>query len=271
MPPKFIASAILLLVAGTSLPVHAAAISYAGADIGLAGDNNDSVDRFRSTSIPKPMDPGGDAVYGTDGYVLYATDAATNTTTGAVSTVDPLSGSGILLAPPPWLTLASNGQNQIARSYGYRLFDNPNLPVGAAVNDIESGGALRSGAAIGTEVSVLNLTVGSGAPAAGFRMGVLIGNTDLYAGTIRLTQTTGGAGTALTNHANTGTPGFYFFDVTGSAPGDVFTLYLTKATGSTGNANVIYGGLTFDTIPEPSLPALISLIVPALAFRRRRR
>jgi hypothetical protein len=247
----------------------AAILTLAGQDLGLAGAGNDSVDRFRSTSVTKPLDPDGDAIYGTDGYILYATDTIGNANAGTVATVNPLTAPGTLASIPSYLILTNNAQNQTARSYGYRAIDDPTLGPGAAVADVESGAALRS-TPVGTEISVLDLTINGAPPVNGFRMGVMIGNTDLYAGTIRLTQTLGGAGSATVNHPLTTAESLYFFDVTNAAAGDVFTLYLTKAAGSAGNANVLYGGLTFDTIPEPSLPALAAVALPGLLLRRRR-
>jgi hypothetical protein len=107
-------------------------------------------------------------------------------------------------------------------------------------------------------------------------LGILTNNTDPYVGTIRLTQTTGGSATVTATQSVNTSLDFYFFDITQAAEGDVFTLFLKKDNPQTGggntNTNVIYGGLTFDTIPvpEPSTYTMLGLSAFALVMLRRR-
>ena len=85
--PHLLPALALLAVPG----LQAATISIPGSIAGLAGAGNDQIDSWRTTTVAKTLDPDGDNVYGTQGYVLYATDAATNANTGAVtlaSTID---------------------------------------------------------------------------------------------------------------------------------------------------------------------------------------
>jgi hypothetical protein len=71
--------------------------------------------------------------------------------------------------------------------------------------------------------------------------------------------------------------GIAFFDITNAVEGDVFTFYITKTSpqpaGGNMNANIIYGGLTFDAIPEPtSAMALMSGgMIALLGYRRTRK
>jgi hypothetical protein len=275
---------LLPLVAAPGL--YAATITIPGSITGIAGAGNDQIDSWRTTTVLKTLDPDGDNVYGTSGYVLYATDAATNANTGAVVTGSPLTYNAsatrrTLSSIPSFLTLTDNGQTQTASSYGYKLMDDPTFAPGASVSDLESGAALTSPIALGTEQSLLNLTIGTSFPAGGLRVGLLFSNADVFDGTIRLTQTAGGSGTATFNE--TVPPagvelGMTFFDITGAAPGDVFTLYIKKTnpqpTGGNLNTNVIYGGVTFDAlpapVPEPTAGLLLALGSLGLGFRRRR-
>lgn len=256
----------------------AATITLAGSVYGIGGDNNDEVDQWRTTSVAKSFDPDGDNVYGSMGYVLYAADAATNGNAGAVTTTNPLTYNvsatrRTFSSIPSFLTLASTGQTGIASSYGYRLIDDPTLTPGTSVADLESGAALRQSVSLGVETAMMTLTLSAGVPAQGFRVGFLVDNTDPFGGTIRLAQTTGGT-SSVTAAQNVAPLGFVFFDIVGGVPGDVFTLNLMKSNpqpggGNTSN-NVIYGGMTFDAIPEPGSALLIGLAGGVLALRRRR-
>ncbi len=250
-------------------PLDAATVSYVGIQTNVAG--------YRSTGVVKTFDLDGDNVYGSAGYVVYGTDIAGNTTAGSVPTADPLTYSAgdrqTLKSIPSYLTLTSNGQNQLAVSYGYKLIDNPTLTPASTVADVEGGAALRGTVTPGTEVSMLNITINSGAPAT-LRIGVMVNNADSYAGTVRLTQTTGGsASSGQIGYAHTSTVDILFFDLANYAVNDVFTLYLKKNSPVSGNTNtnVLYGGLVFDAtaIPEPASLGVLSL--GGLALLRRRR
>jgi hypothetical protein len=89
-----------------------------------------------------------------------------------------------------------------------------------------------------------------------------------------LTQTIGGTGTGTYVQQPLTEPQLYFFDIKNAAPGDSFTLYLEKDNPPQGNtnANVLYGGLTFDAAPVPEPASALSLCLGAglLGFVRRR-
>lgn len=267
------------LVISAATVAQAANITFVGRDSGVAGTGNDSVDRWRTNSVDKPFDVGPlDRVYGSAGYILYGTDVVGNTGGGTVISTNPLTYSSgdrkTLSSLPSYLTLSNNGQSKIATSYNYRHIDDPQQSVGSSVSDVESGAALRD-ATRGNEVSMLNLTAGSNFPSEGVRLGIFVGTADHFQGTIRLTQTTGGAATVTATQqvGQSGAADLYFFDLTGANQGDVFTLYLkkdaTQPAGVNANNNVLYGGMTIDVIPEPASLALVGLSGLLLRGRRR--
>src|SRR4051812_44148988 len=122
---------------------HAASIVMVGAAIGLTGASNDEIDQWRTNTVLKTYDADNNNVYGSAGYVLYATDTLVNGNAGAVVPADPLSYTNgtraTLISVPAYLTLTNNGQTQIAASYGYKAMDDPTQPVGPLVTDVESG------------------------------------------------------------------------------------------------------------------------------------
>jgi hypothetical protein len=264
--------------------VQAAQILLSGSITGITGTNNDQIDQWRTNTVVKTLDPDADNVYGTAGFLLYATDAVGNSTAGSVTvndplTYDPADARATITQIPSYVTVANNGQTSTASSYGYKQIDDPRQPIGATVSDLESGAALRA-VALGTEGSMLDITVGQNFPAQGLRIGILVGNADNYDGTIRLAQTAGNGTQSLsvqqTIPAAGQELGMYFFDITGAAVGDVFTLFLTKTnpqpSGGNLNANVLYGGITLDVIPEPSTALLLATGMAAcVGWRRRRR
>jgi hypothetical protein len=178
---------------------------------------------------------GGDAV----------TDPLTFATGGA-------NGVATLKSVPAYLSLASNQQNHVWYGWGYLEVDDPSLAPGTSVANIESGLSAHYGQRSG---DMLNITVGSGFPAGGLRIGVIAcdAHSGDGAGTITLAQT---AGTGPFDSATVNTPGtggwfsFFFFDVSGVQQGDVLTLSVSK--GSWGNAHAIYEGVSLDVVPEPS-------------------
>ncbi len=251
----------------SSLATAAPIVTFIGTDTNQT--------QFRTTTVIKTLDADGNNVYGTDGYVLYAMDIGTqNTTTGFIAT-NPLTFNNTSyatrLSAPSYATLSNNGQDTVAFGFGggagnYPNVDDPAATPGPSVIDIESGFALNDGLSgppfTGT---MLDITFNGTAPAAGVRIGVIIGSgsrngTDSL--TLGGTTTTGAATAPFT---------FKFFDVTNITSGDTITLSLTRDTGGTNNDDdVSYYGLTFDTVPEPGTVGLLAFASGLLTFRRRR-
>ena len=248
----------LSLLAGLVPGAFAVNITFVGAVVATNAANIAEVQGWRSTSVGKTYDALGVRYYGSAGYIMYAMDATPNANGGAVPTADPLTytNAGTTMATykqlPGWVTLANNGQNQLAVSYGYPVLDSPIATVGATVTDMELGFAMRNGIAYSTEATIVNITLTAGFPANGARLGIMAGGGGDAPGTIRLTQTTGsGGGTASVPSVDRGASiSIYFFDLKQVNVGDVITLYLSKPSAGSGNQNLCYSGLTFDLLPS---------------------
>jgi hypothetical protein len=153
---------------------------------------------------------------------------------------------------------------------GYSLIDNP---AGGA--QVSSGIAYNNTSSLPVgDQNTLTLTIGSGFPAAGIRVGILTDTTSTPTPTdVTLTQTAGsGTPTAtLSDPSSTDVqePNWYFFDITGasSSTGDVFTIALGNRTNT---SKPTVGGITVDNLPEPSCLGLVAAS-GLLTLRRRRR
>lgn len=204
---KYQSFGTLLAALGLPMGASAATIAY----VGSAGNQVS----WRSTGVTKTLDPDGDNVYGTAGYVGFA--MRKNAGGGGVATANPLTYTSTnfetLSSVPSYLTLASSAaQNFVVFGFGYSQVDNPTLTPGATVADIESGYGGINGARSG---NFMTLTLNAGVPANGIRLGVIAtsqtGNNDSL-DSLTLTQTAGtGTGTASTTFAGTdGQFSFYF-------------------------------------------------------------
>jgi hypothetical protein len=208
---------------------------------------------YRTTAASKPLDPDGNAVFGSAGYVMYATDVIGSGNSGTTVIVNPLTyASGnrrTRLSLPSWLTLQNNGQDRIAASYSsYPGIDDPALIPGPSVADVRLGYAVPL-AAYDTEATMLDIRFGNGAPAGGVRMGVACPATGLDTiEMIRVTYKAQATATAL--RAGATSHSLYLFDIIGIQPGDLVTLLLRKSSATGGNQNVAYAGLTFDPLPD---------------------
>lgn len=214
---------------------------------------NTPLNAYRTTTAPKPLDPDGNIVFGTAGYVMYATDVIGSGNSGTTAIVNPLSyASGTRrtrLGLPAWLSLQNNGQDRIAASYGsYPAIDDPTLVPSPSVNDVQLGYAVRL-AAFDTEATMVNIWFGNGVPSGGVRIGVACPANGLDAiAMIRLTNSANADATAFRVGGTAHT--LYFFDVVGVKPGDFVKLLLQKSSATGGNQNLACAGLTFDTLPS---------------------
>lgn len=270
----------LPITAAFALTANAAILLPAGSLEGLSGANNDEIDQWRSTDQAKTFDIDGDNVYGTAGYILFATDVVGNTTGGtAPQNVDPfafVSGAKKTLSSVPGylsFTVVTATATGVASGYGYRVVDDPTLTPGVSVGDVQSGSILR-GTAIGTEAAFFDITIGDAFPVGGIRLGFIFRNTDAYDGAFRIEQTVGGAESLSFTQSSAATPELQmaFFDITNAAQGDVFRFYGVKNIGSGGNqnANVLLGGVSIDAIPEPTAALLSGIGLLGLLARRSR-
>lgn len=217
----------------------------AGPSVRFVGQEDD-VTEFRTTGVTRRFDLDGDGVYGTAGYVFYAMRTGAPGGDGVFIDGDPLTfASGAfqtVSSMPRYLQLASNGMDTSSGGYTYPPIDDPRRGPAASVENIESGLGLHNIVTIGTEGSLLDLTVRAGAPAT-FRVGVMaIGRGEDAMLRVRLAGASGGAeGT----RAGTPTTFVHFFDIVGAREGDRFTLSMTKDSMGT-NPNVAHLGIVID-------------------------
>ncbi|MBC8096404.1 MAG: hypothetical protein H7Y43_11375 [Akkermansiaceae bacterium] len=235
------------LLAITASTANAAVVAFVGADTTTSGD-------WRTATTVKALDADGNNRYGTDGYLVIGTP----TVQPSYATAAPAAGA---------LTFAAGSDAGVT----YTFIDNP-----AGGPDFETGVIYKFGTIPDENQSLAVITVGS---ASSFRLGVMIDNSDvslISPGMLQILQTAGsGAGNSgligSQVEGNLDTD-WYFFDITGALPGDTFTVFGTNIGGSLPlspeDSNGI-GGLTFDTIPEPTTASLG--LIGALALLRRRR
>jgi hypothetical protein len=182
-----------------------------------------------------------------------------------VATLDPLTyASGTIrtkISLPPWIVLINNGQNSIAASYpSYPQIDDPQLPPGSSVGDMQLGLAVRLPNTLGTAGSMMDIRFGDSTPATGVRIGVAcFASTGDAIDVVRLTSNFGDS--AFGTRESPAAATIYLFDVVGVQGNDSVTLYLTKNPAPGGNANLTCIGITFDALSS-SLPPVVSLIAP---------
>ena len=243
-----------LLTAG--LVIACSALQLRAAEITVAGTDNATGGRWRSKSKSKSLDADGDNVYGTAGYVVFATSPA-GSKSGEVTVGDPLEAPGTLKSIPPFLTLApaqvNTGAQAAASAFGYPEIDSPEksstqIQAGmAAVVQLEPTDMVVTS-------PVAEIKVGDGFPEGGVRVGVMAtGFGSDKPETFILKQTNGGEAVESAPAAVTKefTIGYVFFDIKKATAGDVFTVTIRKRLESEGDQpTASYVGLTFDPITK---------------------
>ena len=203
-------------------------------------------------SVPPP---------GAQGYVFYALGAPDNTNS---TTATGQASGGNLASPVPFVTINTAGDQYLSSS----------TQNGGYSNLTVNGATLRTGVAYQpvqeSQSAVLaTVTLGSQTP-SGFRLGVLVDNAPgpqnnmasvSVAGSNTLTTQVAGVGSGASND-------FYFFDISNAHPGDMLTVTVTNNGASGQFAFADLGGLTFDSVPEPT--TLLSAALAASIVLRRR-
>lgn len=115
--------------------------------------------------------------------------------------------------------------------------------------------------------TIATLTLQDSVPTA-FRVGILTNNTDNDFNLASAITVSGSNSITTTTILRHGSNDFYYFDVLGGHVGDQITIAMTQS----GGAAIPLGGLTFQTIPEPSMCFLMfSGLVGLLAYAWRKR
>ena len=240
-----------LTVAGAT--TLALTVAAPAAIITMPGTDTTNVINWRSTSVTKPLDPDGDNAYGTAGYVLFYTRAATYDGGFVSATGNPLTNSNTLVSAPSFASITNVGMDWAGLSASYVNVDDPSQAISGTVSDIKPGVAGNDGT---RSSNFFDIAFSQNLP-AGVRFGIIARGTGNDAPTtLRLTQTVGGSALAEYTSA-TGAAGYslYFFDISSIQAGDTFRFFASKP--AVGNNNVVITGMSFDVVPEPASLALL--------------
>lgn len=258
MRPFLISIISLALVVATDC--FAAVITFRGED--TAAQN------WRTPSVPKPLDPNKDNIYGTDGYVMFNTTPANSTLNQQNSAPNPftfaLGTQTTLNVTPSYVSsfTPTASFNNVSTASTWLNFDNP------AGGTIKTGTAYAPGST-STFTSLFTFTVNSRVPSS-FVVGLFLTNNP---GIIGQTQISGPGGTATGVRSTFGNVDALFFTINNAAGGDVFTVSAEAASGFNGFVGIT--GITFDSVvPEPttlggSAAVALALVWLDLATRSR--
>ena len=221
-------------------------IPHAGNEVDLLG--------WRTTDVVKTLDPDGDNIYGTDGWIRP---------TGLVPSVN----------NPSYLTASyiGTGGNASTSSFG----DDGVLSGLDPVADIELGRVER----VGTVNDMVQLDVTAD---GSFRVGVMTDFVVLYAGqgliagptAVRVRQTVGGADDTgmITVPVRNSVVDWMFFDILDAEVGDRYIVSVESFSNPWGWSQISH--ISFDTITEEDVvpePAGLGLIGLALLAVRKKR
>jgi hypothetical protein len=233
-------------VSGTASSATAATVTFVGKANDTTSANTASAQgNFRSTDVAKAFDVDGNDVYGTDGYKFWATSAGTLTSLPSyITSITPVGTSG-------------NGVGQWnAAGPGFGPMDDPSLPPGAGVANINSGVLFkRYDATVAPYVQDLVSIVL--AADATFRIGIVQISGDRQKGQRLILGGTAvdtlppseggmpaGTGTAVNNYDRFD---IYLFDVTGTAGETIVLQGLNATIGGLGEGQLGITGFTFDS------------------------
>jgi hypothetical protein len=225
---------------------HASTVQFVGTDV---GDNS-----WRTPAVPKPLDPDGNNVYGSAGYVLAG------------------SQDGSVIVNPPGVTVTQLTNSTFNGNTGYTEIDNP-----TSSGTIRSGVWYNSGTVLDQVEDFAELSFGL---TESYVVGIYTDNQD-YADIspidLRIEQVSGPGSGDSGYIANTPSRGgeWYFFDVSGVAGDDFLITGISGGSQETGGSSGI-GLITFDAgtdpvaVPEPGTVALTVLGLGLLGWRNRR-
>ncbi len=245
--------------------VLALGVSANAATITDAGSHLDIGEYIRTTTVAKPLDPDGDNVFGTDGWIFFGVQED-ETDMSYKYNQQPNTRE----STPSYLTIGTS-LSTVQAPTNSTIIDSPDLTPGPDVENDRSGVGMKYG--FKSEVDLVTLTIGSGFPAAGVRVGIFTDNIGNKGDADDITyykmrQTVGGSSSVQVATAFDKDNGndFYFVDITGAAETDEFVISAL----SPDTYGPYIGGVTLDTIPEPATLALLGLGGLGLLLRRRR-
>lgn len=226
------------------IPLALAGLAAQAAQITASGaDTSTTREAWRSPSVVKPLDPDGDNIYGTDGYLMFQTGYS-----GDKHVVRPNVFAQASDALPRYVTVQAAGATASLAATAFAMINDPTEPS----SDMLSGVAIIAGVPLGTEASMFRL-VFRNPPSKGVRIGVMLNNAvDRNPSSIRLSLD--GNPTITASHRTAvgvrGQACYFFFDVTEFSGGTILTLHVTEDTTDKNNTGEVrIGGFTFDSLP----------------------
>jgi len=288
------AIAVLGAAVLAAVDARAAALSFAGSDSDIGGTFFPGgtapyvVVPWRSNSTPKTFDLDGNNVYGSAGYIMFATQF-NYPNTGCCGSSVPFDSATYpnLVSLPGFVSGSQNLTTNKVGGWNYALIDDPQLtngprdfdwgqslvpPVAGQVPYVKMGildgndifGNDPKSSAIGA--GRWGFTVGAGVPSQ-FRIGVMTDGLDdtAWAATEVLVYQVD-ANNAIIGTATTNTVtrnrfvDIHSFDIVGALPGDTFAIFAKGPAAPFLGMGAI-SGVTFDVIPEPASLALVASVL----------
>ena len=300
---KRTASTLTIAVAIVAAAGRAPAVTYnyAGTDYDIGGTFFPGgtapyvVAPWRSNDAAKAFDIDGNNVYGSAGYVMFATQYL-YPNAGCCGSSAPYASATYpnLESMPSWIAGTQNLTTNKVGGWNYALVDDPTQtngprnynwgqslapPVNGQVPHVKPG--TRDGNDIWgntpatTPAGRWAFTVGPNAPAV-IRVGVMtdgLDDTHWAASEVVLAEVTGMPNPMIVGSATSGTVtrnrfiDIHTFDIVGAQAGDTFAIMARAASGGFGAISAV----TFDVVPEPTTAGLTLSALAALAGWRRRR
>ena len=257
----------LLLTHGAT---QAAVVFVSGS---LTNDIGSQISNWSAASTTKTRDINSDNRYGSDGYTwMNAANDSGGVNANALANI-------VESAPSYTGGIAYTGATTggaSAASGSFSGADDRLLPNGTGSANVGYAGVNYNGAAGNPQNTMQQLFAytmnRSMNPGETIRLGVVLDSlNDNVVGADALRVVAGGTADATLSGNRSGVMDMYFFDITGLNSGEQIQIWGSKSvnTQNFGFRAITIGGVTFDSIPEPSAALLGAFGMLALLRRRR--
>jgi hypothetical protein len=259
----------LAAIAFAATPANAAVTFFSDS---LLNDVGNQISSWSSSAVTKTSDIGADNRYGTDGYTWMNANNSGTVTTALASIAEsaPSYASGGIA----YTGATTEGGSGVSGSFSGA--DDRLLPNGTGTANVGYAGVNYFGATGNPQNTMQQLFAYTMTRSMNIgetiRLGVVLDSlSDAAIGANALRIVAGGTADATGVASRSGVMDMYFFDITGLTSGQNIEIWASKT--GTNQANgfraITIGGVTFDSVPEPSTTLLGALGFLAL-FRRRR-